>query len=56
MTETCDRCGASTNAAILLILPSGRVLAFCNHHYQKHAAELEAAGAVIDSQKELTSA
>ncbi|MBT8228394.1 MAG: hypothetical protein HKP61_15800 [Dactylosporangium sp.] len=46
LDERCDRCGA--RARLIAYFPSGRSLAFCGHHANRHAAHLtETAGAVV---------
>ena len=47
--ETCDRCGPGTVALVAFRLPSGRKLAFCNHHARVHAAALLAMEGVVSS-------
>lgn len=43
--DRCDRCGA--RAYILMQMPSGFDLMFCNHHGSSHSPALMAQGAVV---------
>ena len=44
-TDRCDRCGAQ--AYLLVRLPSGGELFFCNHHGREHEGVLRESGADI---------
>lgn len=44
---TCDACGTSVRARGVLSLPSGRVLAYCFHHLNRHRSAAEAMGALV---------
>jgi hypothetical protein len=46
----CDRCGA--RAAVLVALPKGGNLTFCNHHYNQHKTMLTKIGAIVYDRKE----
>lgn len=43
--DLCDRCPAA--GAVVVILPSGRDLVFCQHHANKYEAKLVEHGASI---------
>ncbi|MEJ5914218.1 DUF7455 domain-containing protein [Pseudokineococcus sp. 1T1Z-3] len=43
--DRCDRCGAQ--AYLMVKLPSGGELLFCNHHGRAHEESLRASGADI---------
>jgi hypothetical protein len=44
-TDRCDRCGAA--ASVVVIVPSGGELLFCNHHGREHQLRLDELAAVI---------
>lgn len=52
MIGRCDRCGA--RAKVEALLPSGHLLAFCQHHANQHSLTLLASGAILDGTRELT--
>lgn len=45
--ETCDECGPSVGARVIVSLPSGNVLFYCRHHATEHMASLKALGAFL---------
>lgn len=46
----CDRCSARSKA--LVMVSSGRFLAFCNHHFNEHSDKLAQIDALIHFKKE----
>lgn len=46
-TATCDACGTNVRARGVISLPSGRVLAYCFHHLNRHRSAAEAMGALV---------
>lgn len=44
---TCDACGISVRAMVVIALPSGRNLTYCGHHARKYASAAEAMGALV---------
>lgn len=44
---TCDACGPSVRARVVVSLPSGRALTYCFHHANKYRAAAEAMGALV---------
>lgn len=47
--DRCDRCiAAAVVRTVFLHTDGSRELLFCGHHFNKHEAQLKAAGATVD--------
>lgn len=45
--ETCDSCGVAVAAKVVVALPSGRTLTYCQHHATVYAPGLDRLGAFV---------